>query len=738
MLQKNEEKNNNIVKLENSISNILVVNKSKLQPFIEAFEYQAENISLQNLGTLMGFFKIKDLSEDSAYIVNFLTSVLKKEYYSNSKRGVSHSLDAALHKVNLALAELAKHGNIKWLGNLDAAICVLEKTNLHFSVTGKSKILLLRNKNLLDISEGFEMSSEPNPLKTFIDVSSGHLEDLDKLMITSDDIFQVFSLNELKKASLRFTKDNFIQFIQTALVNEKELAITFVIDIFKSEEAVAKKPKEKKNKYYQNAFSEKSFQEQKSDTSKIFPPEINPSEEKEEYTDEKTGHIYVQDQLEDKDDQRASNYYWLLIKGKFSDVPYFFKKTSKKTSSALKMAFRHVKDSSAKIKFSLPKIKPPVQEEEKNDSEVEVPKPQKKFLNNFLHKFNSARSYLKKISAKIAQKSKWAGPYLKKFFSAIIPSFSKIKNYFGLMDRRQKLFALAIILLIIIIPPILLSLKSEKKATPENKTIADMNIVKEPVLQEKNIISLPAEKDLATAENSIKIISIDGSVFIVSGEKIITWQEGGTKEFPMPKNFGAPVVASWMNDLKLIFVLTDQNKIFSFSPVSSKFQENKIAIPGESKITLMGTYLTYLYLADTKNNQIYRHPRAEGGFGNKVNWLKDQTDLSNIINMVVDENIYLADSTQISQFFKGKKQDFNLEKTTTPLDIDSIYLSVDTGNIYALDKSNKRIVKFDKTGVLLANYTSDFLKEARNFSIDENNKKLYVADSNKLVSFDLE
>lgn len=737
MLQKNEEKNNNIVKLENSISNILVVNKSKLQPFIEAFEYQAENISLQNLGTLMGFFKIKDLSEDSAYIVNFLTSVLKKEYYSNSKRGVSHSLDAALHKVNLALAELAKHGNIKWLGNLDAAICVLEKTNLHFSVTGKSKILLLRNKNLLDISEGFEMSSEPNPLKTFIDVSSGHLEDLDKLMITSDDIFQVFSLNELKKASLRFTKDNFIQFIQTALVNEKELAITFVIDIFKSEEAAAKKPKEKKNKYYQNAFSEKSFQEQKPDTSKIFPPEIKPAEE-EDYTDEKTGHIYVQDQTNEENGQKFSSQYWFSVKEKLSDVPYFFKITSKKIILISRKYFYSLKDSSSKIKFNLPKIKPPVQEEEKNDNEVTAPKPQKISPNNFLHKFNSVSYFLKNFPGKISQKLKWTRPYLKKFFLAIIPSFSKIKNYFRLMDRRQKLSALSIVLLIIILPIIFLRFKNQKKIPQENKSIADMNIIKEPALQEKNIQSLPTEKDLTAALNPLKIITTDGSVILVSGEKISIWLEGNMKEFPIPQNFGTPVTASWMNDLKLIFILTDQNKIISFSPVSSKFQENKIDIPDGSKISLMGTYLTYLYLADTKNSQIYRYPRAEGGFGNKINWLKDQTDLSKITSMSVDENIYLSDSNQVSQFFKGKKQNFNLEKTLTPLTIDATYSNIEAGNIYVLDKENKRIAKFDKSGILMNNYISDFFKTATNFSVDEKNKKLYATDSNKLVSFDLE
>ena len=149
-------KNKDVIKeLEKTISPILVVNNSSLKPYVELFEYEPENIYQQPLGSLVGFFEVKEFSEDSAYIVNFLTSVLKKEYYINPKRPVTESLDSALHKVNMALSELAKHGNVEWLGKLNAAICVLEKNNTHFSVSGDAKIFLYRKQGLSEISEDF-------------------------------------------------------------------------------------------------------------------------------------------------------------------------------------------------------------------------------------------------------------------------------------------------------------------------------------------------------------------------------------------------------------------------------------------------------------------------------------------------------------------------------------------------------------------------------------------------------
>ena len=187
-----EKKLDSIKELQKNISQILVINNSSLKPYIELFEYAPENIYQQPLGNLIGFFEIKEYSEDSAYVVNFLTSVLKKEYYANPRRSVAESFDSAMNKVNLALSEVAKHGNVEWIGKLHACICVIEKNSIHFTVAGNAKIFLNRKKVLTEISEGLSSDeSQPHPLKTFINVSSGRLEKEDNIIITCEDIFHI-------------------------------------------------------------------------------------------------------------------------------------------------------------------------------------------------------------------------------------------------------------------------------------------------------------------------------------------------------------------------------------------------------------------------------------------------------------------------------------------------------------------------------------------------------------------
>ncbi|HDH07478.1 MAG TPA: hypothetical protein ENG89_00465, partial [Candidatus Moranbacteria bacterium] len=299
--------------MKKSISTILVANDKDLRPYIELFEYTGENIVQQQLGTLLGTFEIRDDSEDSAYIVNFLTSVAKKEYFINTKRPAAESFEAALHKVNLALSELANHGNVSWLGKLDAAICVLERNYFHFSVAGNAKVLLLRNNIITDISEDLASDeSEPHPIKTFTNISSGKLEKDDKLIITGEDLFHVFSLTEIKKGASRFDNEKFVQFIKTALINELEIAGTIIINVFKEKldtEQVDEKPKKEK-KGILNAFSEKAFENPKT-------PEIIQGEDKKkkiEYIDQKTGHIYVKGEYRGRGEDNFFNNLLFIVK----------------------------------------------------------------------------------------------------------------------------------------------------------------------------------------------------------------------------------------------------------------------------------------------------------------------------------------------------------------------------------------------------------------------------------------
>lgn len=912
MSSRNHNKNKDVIKeLEKTISPILIVNNSSLKPYVELFEYAPENVYQQPLGMLVGFFEIKEYSEDSAYIVNFLTSVLKKEYYINPKRSVSESLDSALHKVNMALSELAKHDNIGWLGKLNAAICVFEKNSAHFSVVGTAKVFLYRSTGLSDVSEGLASDSpQPHPLKTFVNVSSGRLEKDDRMLITSEDIFHILSLAQLRKNFERLEGKKFVQFLKTALSNQLEMIASLSIEIKEKEVMEVKIPESKKEAMKtENFFSGKTYEKAApataaiSDTKKDEPEE--PIQET-EYTDKKTGHIYVQGEANEIPNSGKAYIFWNITKEKFAQgwcgskiylggrFSLLKRSISKKVELA-KIERGKRKQEAAEEKKKEQELRALAEEEkrqlkqqekerqqlldqqekqekeqarilreqeeqarletekktrllekqkekelleEKNKKDVlakqqsqeriqdiqpteanETPKlsfreklnqailERQKNLANQEENADAQIEDLEKETAIIDTIGDHAGTSNikeeqpseeneEKFFSryrekqtillqeikqgdkkgaesmpemfkresrqifkeqieeedeknesiteiktTIKPDFSKIKNIFNSLSYRQKISAFLVIATIIIVPFFIVSWSNKQPAKTQavEDIPASVPVSGESLLaSEKNMDLRPDERTLLSRNGIVSILAAGENNVIITKENVIVINGQEQKEYPLPEETKTPVRATYMKDLALIFILTDKNTVFSFSPVSSRFAANTVSIDQEASSMLIGTYMTYLYALDPIKSQIYRYPRATGGFGEKTNWLKDEIVLSSIKDMIIDENIYCAMGDKVLKLFKGSPEDFPLEQSDTLIEFDKIYTSLDSQFFYVLDLENSRLVKYDKaSGSIAKQYFSEKIKNATALSVNDQNTTAYIATPDSVVSIGL-
>ena len=718
--------------LNKSVFAIQVAGDSYFKPYIELFEFSGENVIQDQLGKILGFFEIVEYSDYSAYIVNFLTSVLKKEYFANPKRPAVESFESSLNKVNIALSELAKQENINWIGKLNSAVCVLERNNIHLSTTGNAKVLLFRNGMLNDISEELSPEeSEPHPLKTFINVSGGRVEDNDKFIITTNELFQIFSLNEIKKGALRFSSDKFVQFIKTAMVNELDIAATIIVDVTKPEEVRIEENKKPQKKEKLNAFSQLTFKKKKREDKTAG--EIAKDSGKTEYVDSKTGHIYMQGENEYSESGSAWKNELNEAREKISDFAFWIKKdfAKKITSDAKKISktlwivlvnfyyliIQRIKSRGNKIQEeSIEKEKSVIFEtdlkEENSTKELPI----------------SPKNYFAAVSLE----------GLKSFFRDIIPSFAKIKTKFDNLNYQQRIYAILAVFAIIVVPLVWIKVsgKKEKPAIVQEKPV--ISDPKQIYGNEKNIIfDKPITAVFAATAEAIPVIS-DGQIILVESQKTKKIKDSGeSSEFPLPENSGKLKGASLMKDLNIVLIYAESGKILSFNITTEKFQDNKIDSQEGMKISRMGTYLTYLYLLDSQNNKIYRYPRAEGGFGNKVDWLKEDIDLKNVSGMAIDENIYLADGGKIIKLFRGKKQEFNPEQSATPIRFNKIFTNTDTDNIYILDNPNGRVIKFGKNGEIISQYYNDKLKNALEFAVDEKNNKAYFTTSSELDAIEL-
>jgi len=723
-----------IITLESFFENILVCNDRNLRPFIETFYYEPENVTQEKLGTLFGIIEISDDSEESSYIVNYLISVIRKEYFSKPKRGAVESLEAALHKANLALSKLAEHGSLSWLGKLNAIVSVIEKNNLHLSQTGNNSALLFRNKTLTDIGEDpDEINIEPHPLKTFVDVTSGRLENDDKLILTSEVIFEIFSLEEIKKSAIRFSIEEFNQFIRTAFSNEVSKAAMLIVNLKEKEEIIEVQPTPKIGSI--NAFSQTAF----SQTNRMPEPEATITEETQESVQKQpNGHLYIKE----------------------SEVSSSIKTPD---SSNVFSTFRE------KVSVFIPKQKNnqlDVKSEDSSGEKINLKKvatisflfskkaflfiwKKLKILFIFLWKVTQIAYYKSKSTYENIRQKRNSQKELSEIreeqelkiniFKKIIPRISFLRSLLSRYTRRQKIIIIVIILIFFIIIPIFIN-TTWKSFRDKADIVETQPIVLEetppPLVDDKNLIRLERMDTLIENINLNNIIKLNESFFAVSKNEIINLQN--QESYQVPEDLGEVNLSIPMEDLNIILLSNNDNsKIISFSPANNKFQTNTFSLPENSSIIAGDTYLTYLYLLDQGSNQIYRYPRAEGGFGEKNNWKKDTTNIKDATEIAINENIFLINQKNILKFFRGNKIDFSFEASSTPIIPSKLWTEEDNPNLYVLDTVNSRIIKLDSEGKIINQFYHSEISQAQEFSIDEKQEKALFSTDNQIKSFSI-
>ncbi|OIP59828.1 MAG: hypothetical protein COZ29_02165 [Candidatus Moranbacteria bacterium CG_4_10_14_3_um_filter_45_9] len=823
--KKRQEKIKGLVELEKVITEILVANGRTVEPFIKVFNYSDENITKSPLGSLIGVFEIAEQSEDSAYIVNFLASVAKKEYFSNGRRGAIESFEAALHKINLALAELVRHGNIAWLGNFHGALGVLEKNNLHFSITGKSEILLLRGEKISEISAGLASpESNIHPIKTFVEISSGHLMLEDKIIFTSPELLDLLSIEDLKKNALRMDKDQFAQFLRTVLVNELNMGGSLIVDL--KESTPLPEPRKETRKVttvIENIFSKEAFDSQikpKENTDQLPEKEEKYSNPK-EYVDSKTGHIFIQGETSGEAPEhliferaklsaqdllhifssffasqgkliRKGKKYGLLLSNTLAEknavithkMTRFLRKQWQKgmtasTSgvSSLILSLRSVKISQKAKKKVLPDTITTSSYEETLKSRLTFTEKRAEDISSLVEEKNEdipdfmkeklARFYRENTavvtqiatetySAKKFQTEKSNISVLVRKIFQRIPSSSHmiwnsissqaktvIKSFFPflrtLSSRYQKrTFIFSILFVVLFITGSVLLTRSFLKNTP-----SPLAEISQPPI-ETSVFPLETEKNAHVLETSPLIIATEqdpliASILLGNETYLITTTSiqntNDNKRYPLPSGAGAIQFASPMDDLRLIFVYTNTNELFSFAPVNHTFTKNTLTLPANALVEDIGTYLTYLYVLDSATDQIYRFPRAEGGFGAGSTWFRNTIDIEDTAQMAINETIFIApNKATVSAFFRGQFVK-NLESPVTPLSLTSLFTHPGLTDIYALDAENKRVLIWNQDSTLLAQYFSEQFASAESITVNEKTGEFFLTTSNTLLSF---
>ncbi len=162
--------------------------------FCDCFVYEPINQSEERLGSLYMLGEIKDVSEDSFFILNHIATLVKRNYYSQTTKPCLIALEETLKKVNEGMRELISQKKTEWIGKLHFIVGILSQNTLYFTLCGTPRLFFVRSNEVTDVGEKIGVGvKEIIPHKIFRSVASGKVEKGDNILMLTSDVFHSIS-----------------------------------------------------------------------------------------------------------------------------------------------------------------------------------------------------------------------------------------------------------------------------------------------------------------------------------------------------------------------------------------------------------------------------------------------------------------------------------------------------------------------------------------------------------------
>lgn len=766
---------NTPIEIDLDVFEVNAIGDKKFQPFFNVFHFQGANYAEQKLGELFGVIQIFDDSKNSAYLPNVIAQVIKKEFFSDYRRPTEKAFESALHKANLALTDLAQHEIVEWMGRLHSVIGVLNKESFHFTQAGGGRILLIRNKLVSDITRGLDDGEGVgHPIKTFSNISAGNVSTDDKLIFCTETVFESFSWEDLKRHCNAFSSAEFDNLFRATLMSEAQQAGAIVINV--NEKATQPVPSFKPNVVENDTIPDQNFFGSAADSKRnpesllapphhqASPPSTTPSTQQSTAASQNatatTSSLQAQSTLRQEANQEEyDNQDNINLKHDRNDVIYIREAEEKPAETAestdrikqrLAVFFLAVKTA---WKEHWPDIRKKIIKNSKK-SWLLIKKTAAILLESFrrlvrslFNKYQARRMYRESIRQKEITSS--ANIQNNSMHPAKPDKPNHIQTISALWEQSLKLrpkylLAAAGLLVTVIVVYVIFS-----RPAPSNEEVtnhpdslpsssipsanADSSSMDNPLLEIHSLAAIGTPViQIAGMKNDLFILAQEDSFFRFN------LTDNKLSKIDLPIDMRQIKTIARMNDLNLVFLISP-TAVYSYSPVTNKFQTNNIELPTDLDIAKADCYMTYLYLLDKKTNQIFQYPRAQGGFGQKKDWLKKTLDDSSVTDMSIDGSIYISFSNgQVKKYFQWK-EDPTFSFTGSAA-IQPSHLVADRENepAYLLDNRQSKLMEMSPAGAVTKEWHDARLEQAKDFWVEYDKKTAYFIDSNNnLLSFEL-
>ena len=149
--------------------------------YFDSFEYGPHDNKNKHLGHLYVIGHLKFGEENMDYVLNLISSLAKREYYSengSAPEDPKKAFELALKKLNEVLNDFFKNKELK----INLGLLAIAGEKIYISKLGKFKVLLARSDEMIDILNNVDLfTREQTEEKQFSNIVSGKIQNDDKI-----------------------------------------------------------------------------------------------------------------------------------------------------------------------------------------------------------------------------------------------------------------------------------------------------------------------------------------------------------------------------------------------------------------------------------------------------------------------------------------------------------------------------------------------------------------------------
>lgn len=654
-------------------------------------------------------------------ILNILENLNNNYFLKQDIADPLGCFEKVLNEFNNEFTFIFREQNI-WSKKINLTVILLIDKQIHFANYGNNQLLLLRQKNYINIIKQVSANLYIPGKKIFVQIYSGPIANFPRIALINQAIFDYINTDNIKNIfnllPIQNIESQISQLTNNSLINQNLAGLVMINPFFSDNQEV----KNKSNLSLSANETIKNLEIKSAETQKLLYPKYLPDIT---YLKNKIKNIWPTNKKkliynsENKSIIRWNNYA--------NNIYFYLNLTNlnKKIKRSKNNFLNIVKNLPANFVFTVKQFK----------NKIKLLSGLSKFLlliASILILALLTNLFLMGIKRNTEINTEYFATEVNKIKN--LHSEAQASIIYGDNQKARKLLIAA--------------LNSIHNLPKNNLERENINL---DLINQNNSLMLEANKivKLSNLTSIIDIGSINKENLIANGLTIIANNLFIISEKSLYKIdlTNRNIIAVDLPEESPLFLLSDQvnnllvyfnnNSIYSYELEKNLWQKLNFSWLSSNPPATGAIYNNNIYLVNKENNHIIRYNRWDNSFTSAQTWLGDN-NLDKITSLAIDGSIFTwHDNGQINKFIRGKLEKFSVEEIEP--NIDSSFLiasSNDLPMLYLLENKNKRIIILNKEGKLIKQYYSEIFNKTIGMTIaqiKENNKRLiYFMDNNNI------